>query len=60
MLIPPIDLQGGQIVVRQVDRVDLTTVPGSQGGESVFLSADGSHIGFRRERELYHRLFVVA
>ncbi len=45
-------LDGGHIVVRQVGRVDAIQVPGSQGADSPFLSADGSRVGFRREREL--------
>jgi serine/threonine-protein kinase len=45
-------LDGGQLVVRRVDRIDLIPVPGSAGAVEPFLTADGSHIGFRRRGEL--------
>ncbi len=45
-------LDGGQIVVRRVDRLDLIPVPGSAGAIEPFLTADGSHIGFHRRGEL--------
>ena len=43
---------GGQLVVRRVDRLELITVPGSAGAIEPFLSADGTHIGFHRRGEL--------
>ena len=43
---------GGQLVVRRVDRLELITVPGSVGAVEPFLSADGTHIGFHRRGEL--------
>ena len=43
---------GGQLVVRRVDRLELITVPGSVGAIEPFLSADGTHIGFHRRGEL--------
>jgi serine/threonine-protein kinase len=43
---------GGQLVVRRVDRLELITVPGTAGAIEPFLSADGTHIGFHRRGEL--------